>query len=135
DDDAADAAREPGLDGRKVANAAAELHRHLDRLEQCFDRRGVNRLAGEGAVEVDDVEVLKTLPLERARLLGRIGIEHRRPRHVALLEPDALAAFQIDCRKQNHGFHFRKLAISARPNRWLFSGWNCVPNMVSFATT
>ncbi len=32
------------------------------------------------------------------------------------------------------GFHFRKFAISRRPSRWLFSGWNCVPTMVSRPT-
>jgi hypothetical protein len=39
-----------------------------------------------------------------------------------LLEAHALAVFQINRRKENHGFHFRKLEISASPKRWLFSG-------------
>jgi hypothetical protein len=33
-----------------------------------------------------------------------------------LLEAHALALFEIDRRKKNHGFHFRKLAISVRPS-------------------
>ena len=61
------------------------------------------------------------------RLRGRIAVEHRGARHVALLEADADAVFQIDGGKKDHGFHFRKLAISASPSRWLFSGWYCVP--------
>ena len=35
---------------------------------------------------------------------------------------EGLAVFEIDRRKQNHGFHFKKFAISARPSFWLFSG-------------
>ena len=38
------------------------------------------------------------------------------------------ASHGSDCRHRgHHGFHFRKLAISASPSFWLFSGWNCVP--------
>ena len=35
---------------------------------------------------------------------------------------------------EGHGFHFRKLAISASPSFWLFSGWNCVPTILSRPT-
>ena len=38
-------------------------------------------------------------------------------------------------RPPHHGFHFRKLAISRKPSRWLFSGWNWVPTMESRPTT
>ena len=34
----------------------------------------------------------------------------------------ALAVFQVNRRKKNHGFHFKKFEIKARPKRWLFSG-------------
>ncbi len=94
----------------------------------------IDRLAGKGAVEVDHVQIFEALALERQRLRGRIGVEHGRTRHVALLQPDAFAVLQVDGGKKDHGFHFRKFAISARPRRWLFSGWNCVPTAVSFAT-
>jgi hypothetical protein len=33
-----------------------------------------------------------------------------------------LAVLNVDGREENHGVHFRKLAISARPSFWLFSG-------------
>src|SRR5690606_22025000 len=33
-----------------------------------------------------------------------------------------------------HGFQRKKLAIRARPSAWLFSGWNWVPALLSFAT-
>ena len=122
DDDARDAFAEPGVDRRAVADAAAELHRDFHRGEDALDRRGVHRLAGKGAVEIDEVEIFKALLLERARLRRRIAVEHRRARHVALLQAHGFAVFQIDGGKQNHGFHFKKFAISARPSFWLFSG-------------
>ena len=106
-----------------------------DRLEDALDRRGVHRLAGEGAVEIDDVQILEALRLEGLRLRGRIAVEHGGARHVALLEAHASAVLEVDGGKQDHGPHFRKkLAISASPSRWLFSGWNCVPTMLSRPT-
>ena len=68
------------------------------------------------------MEIFKALALEVARLRGGIEIEHRGARHVALFEANALAVFEIDGGKEDHGFHFRKLEIKARPKRWLFSG-------------
>ncbi len=91
-------------------------------------------LPGKRAVEIDDMQIVKALRGELFRLRGGIAMEHRRARHVALLQAHALAFFQVNGGKENHGFHFRKLAISARPRRWLFSGWNCVPTTVSRAT-
>ena len=134
DDDARDALAEPRFDGGAVADAAAELHRDFHRSEDALDRRGVHRLAGKRAVEIDDVEIFKALRRERLRLRRRIAVEHRRARHVALFEPHGFAVLQIDGGKQDHGVHCKKFAISARPRRWLFSGWNCVPTMLSRAT-
>jgi len=42
--------------------------------------------------------------------------------HVALFKTHGQPFLEIDSWKENHGFHFKKLAISARPRRWLFSG-------------
>jgi hypothetical protein len=33
-----------------------------------------------------------------------------------------LAVLQVNRRKKNHGFHFKKLEMRASPKRWLFSG-------------
>ncbi len=33
-----------------------------------------------------------------------------------------------------YGFHVRKLPIIRSPASWLFSGWNCIPMIVSFPT-
>ena len=49
-------------------------------------------------------------------------MKHGGARHVALLEAHGEAFLQIDGGKQDHGFHFRKFAISASPSFWLFSG-------------
>ena len=73
-----------------------------DRLEDALDRRGIDRLAGEGAVEIDDVQILEALRLERPRLRRRIAVKHRRARHVALLEPHACAVLEVDGGKQDH---------------------------------
>ncbi len=134
DDDAGDALGEPAFDGCAVADAAAELDRNSHGREDTFDRRRVHRPAGKGAVEIDNVEVFESLRREGARLLGRIAMEDRRTRHVALFETHGFTVLKIDRREQDHGFHLRKFAISARPSFWLFSGWNCVPTMLSRAT-
>ena len=134
DDDARDALAEPAFDRGHVADAAAELHRDRDRLEDLLDRGRIHRLAGEGAVEIDDVQIAEALGGERLRLRGRIAVEHGRARHVALLEPHREAFLEIDRGEQDHGVHLRKFAISFSPSRWLFSGWNWVPTTVSRPT-
>ena len=134
DDHAVDPLAEPGLDGGEVANAAAELHRNGGDLQDALDRRRIDRLAGEGAVEIDHVQIFEALLLEGQRLRGRIAVEHGRARHVALLQAHAQAFLEIDGREQDHGFHCRKFAISLSPSLWLFSGWNWVPTAVSRPT-
>ena len=122
DDDARDAFFQPARQRAHVANAAAELHGNRQCGENGFDRLGVARRAREGAVEIDDMQIFETDSLESARLLGGIVIEHGRAVHIALREAHALTFLQIDCGKQNHGRHLRKLPINARPSLWLFSG-------------
>lgn len=56
DDQARDAEAYELVDGRFVANAAAELDRHVDRLANGFDTGHVRGLAASGAVEVDQVQ-------------------------------------------------------------------------------
>ena len=67
-------------------------------------------------------QIFEALLGEARRLSGGIEVEHGRTRHVALFEADALAVLEVDGGKENHGFHFRKFEIKARPKRWLFSG-------------
>ena len=102
EDDAGDAAVEPLLDGAHVADAAAELHGNGDGIEDRVDRVAVHRRAGEGAVEIDEVQVGEALLLEGARLRRRIVVEDGGGFHVAQLQAHALAVFQVDGGKEDH---------------------------------
>ena len=120
--DARDAFGQPGLDRLQITNPAAELHRHGDRLEHRLHRERIHRLAGKGAVEIDHVQIFEPLRGEARRLRRGIEVEHGRARHVTLFKAHALAVLQVDGGEKDHGFHFKKLEIKARPKRWLFSG-------------
>ncbi len=58
---------EIGLDGGEVADAAAELGRDVDGLDDRLDGGAVLRLAGKGAVEIDDMQQLRPLLLPARR--------------------------------------------------------------------
>ncbi len=105
-----------------IANAAAKLNRNPHRRQDALDRCRIHRLARKGAVKIDDMQIFEALCREDPRLLRRIAMKNGRARHVALLKAHRFAIFQIDGRKENHGFHVRKLAINASPSFWLFSG-------------
>ncbi len=123
DDNTRNALSQPAVDRAHVADAAAELDRHPRQGRQnLFDGLRVHRLAGEGPVEIDDMQIFKALTFESQGLRGRIVVENGGERHVAMDQPDALPALEIDCRKKDHGRHLRKLEISRRPKFWLFSG-------------
>src|SRR5690606_24700750 len=83
-------------------------------LENALDRSRVNRLAREGAVEIDNVQIRKTLPLERLSLRGGIVVEHGCLRHVALAQAHALAVLQVDRGKQDHARAFLDAGTRAR---------------------
>ena len=68
------------------------------------------------------MQLFEPLGGKGAGLRRGIEVEHGRTRHVALFEAHALAVFQVDGGKKDHGFHFRKFEINASPKRWLFSG-------------
>ena len=57
---------------------------------------GVDRSAGEGAVQVDDVEPLEAGVLPGASLGGRVGGVDRGLVHGAALQADAGAVLQVD---------------------------------------
>jgi len=115
-------------------DGTAELDRHVDGVKNRSNRVAIDCASGKGAVEIDDVQPFEAVGGEGARLGCRVGVEYGCPLHVALFEANALAVFEIDGGKQDHGFHFRKLAIRAKPRRWLFSGWNWVPATLPRAT-
>ncbi len=136
EDDARDAAVEPGLDRSPGADAAAELHRDRDGGEDRLDRRAVDRLAGERAVEIDDVQPARSRPRRRRRACSAGSSlktvawpmsPWRRRTH--------RPSFRSMAGKRIMAATPRKLAISRKPGAWLFSGWNCVPTMLSRPTT
>jgi hypothetical protein len=90
---------EPGIDGSAIANAAAELDRDFYRGENALDRRRIDRLAGKGAIEIDEVEIGEALFHEGTRLRRRVAAENRGTSHVALLQTHCLAVFEINGRK------------------------------------
>src|SRR5207249_10268226 len=113
-----------GLDGHR-ANGVHDLG----------DQRGLTWGAGEGPVEIDDVQSLRA---GRRPALGhrhRIVGEHGAGVVTPLEEPHAAALAQIDGRDEDHRTLRAPLALTMAAKfsrsrmpapRPLFSGWNCV---------
>src|SRR5690606_27122641 len=99
-----------------------------------FNRAAVDALASKCAVEVDHMQVFKTLVFKAFGLSGWVIVKDGCLVHVTQLEANALTIFKIDCRKEDHGVQSKKLLIRRRPSAWLFSGWNCVPKILSRPT-
>src|SRR5205814_9787083 len=119
-----------------------------------LDRRLVDRPAGKGAVQVHEVQASRPGVDPASRDRGGVVTEGGGRVHVALLEADALAVFQVNRGDQQHGrwkvrwrkgarerrcmsgygVQCRKLRYSARPWSALFSGWNWVAKMLSRAS-
>ena len=59
----------------------------------------IDRFPGECTVEIDDVQVLKPLRLERVGLPSRIAMEHDRTCHVALFKPNGDAILDVNGRE------------------------------------
>ncbi len=125
---------QPGLDMAQRADAAAELHGEIHALEDRLHRRAIDALAGKGAVEVDDVQVVEALAFEAPGLGRRVIVEDGRLLHVAELQTHALPVLEVDGGEEDHGVQSRKLAMSFNPSAWLFSGWNWVPKILSRPT-
>ena len=84
------------------ADAAAELNRDLHGGENRRNRLRVYRAPLERAVEIHDVDGVKALRRERARLIGRAQVEDSGLVHEPLLEAHALAVLQIDGGIEDH---------------------------------
>jgi glycosyltransferase A (GT-A) superfamily protein (DUF2064 family) len=93
------------LDRVEVADAPAQLHRNLvaDHAHDFADHELVLRPAGDGAVQVDEVQALRAelepMPRNRGRVLG----ENRRGLHVALLQAHAMTVLDVDRGDDLHG--------------------------------
>ena len=97
-----DARFEPARDVLDGADAAAQLGRHVDRLQDLDDGLAVDRMALDRAVEIDQVQPFAAGIGEGLGLRGRTVVEHRGARHVAAQQAHALAVLEIDRREQNH---------------------------------
>jgi hypothetical protein len=122
DNDAGDTFLQPRFNRRGITDSPAQLDGDADQLEDAVNGCAIHWLAGERAIEVDNVKIFESLLLKRTRLRSGIPMKDGGAGHIALLKTDGQSFLEIDCRKQNHGFHFKKFAIKARPSRWLFSG-------------
>ena len=80
------------IDRGAVADAAAELHLEVDGVADRPHRLTVDRTAGEGAVEIDDVQPGKTQIGEQLGLRCRVVVEHGGAPHLAAHQPHASAA-------------------------------------------
>ena len=123
DDDAVDALAEPALDRSPCRGCRRRAAPGSDGLEDALDRLAVDRLAGEGAVEIDDVQIFEALV-------------PRRPCACAAGSAlNTVARAMSPCCRRTHWPSLRSIAgkritastsgnwRSARsPSRWLFSG-------------
>ena len=73
DDHARHAGLQRARDGFRRAHAAAELARDADRRDDRADGVEIARLAGEGGIEIDDVQVIAAFRFPAARKGGGIA--------------------------------------------------------------
>ncbi len=77
-------------------------------------------------------------PLGGGGGLGGLGeggaVARQSPGNAMRLVAGAAGLGRLERGVSSHGLQARKLAIRRRPARWLFSGWNCVPIIVSRPT-
>ena len=119
--------RERRLDGRPVAQAAADLDRNGRGRDDLGDRAGV--AAGpERRVEVDDVDPVGPLRREaEGDLDGALRVD-RPLRRVAVEKADDLPSHQVDGGpERDHAASERKFSRIRRPADDDFSGWNWQP--------
>jgi hypothetical protein len=94
DDDVIDAGIQVGMDGVLVADAAADLDRQVGKsLSDTADHLGIDRLSGEGAVQVHHMQAAGT-GLDPTFGHGhRVVGEDRRILHASLAQPHAFTVF------------------------------------------
>ena len=117
DHDPRDAKVEPARDAFGRADPATQLHMSRKPRDDGFHGVAIDALTGKGAVEIDDVEMVRARIREQHRLRRGIVAINGRAVHIALRQTHDLAAFQIDRGKDDktHGRHSRKRSSSARP--------------------
>ena len=102
-----------------VANAAAELALDIDGRQNLLHARQIDRQAFARTLQIDDVQMLRALLGKLPGDVRRILREDGFLLIVALPEPDALSAPQINCRPDLHRKSFRRNADRAGPSeKW-----------------
>ena len=105
DDHVGDAGVKVALDGVEVADAAADLDGDVvaDGVQDGLDGRFVLRLAGNGAVQVDQMQAARALVKPTGGHGGGVFGEHRCIVQVTLAQAHAAPVFKIDGGDQQHG--------------------------------
>jgi hypothetical protein len=95
-DHAGNAGVEGGLDFFGAAHASAQFARHRNRSTNFADGIEVGRLAGEGGIEVHEVEPIRAIGLPFFREGHWVGGIHGLFGGEAAAEADHLAAHEVD---------------------------------------
>ena len=105
DDDVGDAIVQISLDRVEITNAAAQLDRNLlaDHTHDFPDGELVPWLAGNGAVQVDEMQPRSTQLQPVLRHCGGIFGEHGDRMHVALFQTHAMTVLDVDRGDDLHG--------------------------------
>ena len=115
DHDPRDATVEPALDRRHRPDATADLDMTGEGFDDARHHIGIDRMAREGAVQIDHMQMLRARVGKEHRLRRRIVAIDRRPVHIAAREAHDLAPFQVNGGKDDQGRHFRNLCNVAMP--------------------
>ncbi len=92
-----------GTDGAFIADAAADLDRQIGKGSgDGADRIAIDRLAGKGAVEVDQMQPLGAGRDPTSGHLDRVIGEHGLVLHPPLAQAHAAAVLEVDCGNQQH---------------------------------
>ena len=105
DDDVSDAIVEIAFDRIEVADTAAQLDRDLvaNSLDHRLDRLLVLRLAGKGAVQVDQVQAPCAFSTPVFRHGAGVFGKDRGVSHHALLQADTMSILEVNRRNDQHG--------------------------------
>ena len=119
-----------------VADAAAELHRHLTAFEdRARRRRALTGLPANAPLRSTRCSHSKPARSNARACAAGIVVEHGRVRHVAVHQAHAFAVLEVDRGKQDHGRPLQEIGDQRKARgAWLFSGWNWVPTILSRPT-
>ena len=92
-----------------AADAAAELDGDVDVLDDVAHGAGVGGHAFDRAIQIDDVQPFETMLGPGFGLGDGVAVVNRVLVHVALIEADAFAVFEVDGWKNDHRGMYREV--------------------------